>query len=457
MKKIWSGRIKKEMDKDAAKFNASIDFDKRLFKYDILSGIAYAKALLKAKIISKEEKQKIINGLKKLLKKENTIKWEKYEDVHSAVELELTQIIGEAGKKMHTGRSRNDLVATDERLYIKDEIKHIKKLLLNFLNTIIYIAEKNKNIFMPGFTHLQQAQIVLASHFLMCYFQKFKRDYELLKFIEKRIDYLPLGSGAIAGNNYNIDRQFLAKELKFKNIIENSMDAVSDRDFIADILYFTANLATHLSRLAEDIIIFNSNEFSYIIIDDSFATGSSLMPNKKNPDIAELIRGKTGLFYGHLISIFTLLKGLPMSYNKDMQEDKKPLFSAIDEIKDILFIVEKFLKNIKFNSEILNKNVENSYMYAVDIADYLVAKGISFREAHRLTGELITYCLRTGRALKKLTISDLKKVSDKFDVDMLKIINAEKSVNSKKTSGSTSIKEVNLQIKKAKKFINDET
>ncbi len=457
MKKVWDGRIKKHLDKDAEKFNASVSFDKRLFKYDILASIAHAKALYKAKIISNEEKNKIISGLKLLLKKEKKINWSKYEDVHSAVEIELTKLIGNTGKKLHTGRSRNDLIATDEKLFLKEEIKMIKKLLLNLLKTILSLAEKNRKNFMPGYTHLQQAQIISVSHWLLCYFQKLKRDYELLIFIEKRMDHSPLGSGALAGIGFNLDRLYIAKELGFKGITENSMDAVSDRGFITEFLYFTAITATHLSRLAEDIIIFNSNEFSYIEIDDSFATGSSIMPNKKNPDIAELIRGKTGLFYGYLISIFVMLKGIPMSYNKDMQEDKKPLFDAVDEMKSILLIIEKFIKNIKFNTEIITRNINKSYMFAVDIVDLLVKKGLPFRDAHFITGQLIAYCVKHNKSLKDLTENELKNISKYFDKDIYKLLNAEDSVNSKQTYGSTSEKSINNQIINARKFIKDET
>lgn len=457
MKKIWGGRIKKELDKDAAKFNASIDFDKRLFEFDVLAGIAHTKALNKAEIINKNEMNKIIRGLKTLLKKEKAIEWSQYEDIHSAVEIELVKLIGETGKKLHTGRSRNDLVATDEKLFLKKEIKLIKKLLLNLLNTLLLLAEKNKKNFMPGYTHLQQAQIISVAQWFLCYFQKIKRDYELLKFIEERVDFLPLGAGAISGAGFELDRKFIAKELGFKNITANSMDTVSDRGFIAEFIYFTAITATHLSRLAEDIIIFNSNEFSYIEIDDSFATGSSLMPNKKNPDIAELIRGKTGIFYGYLISVLTMLKGLPMTYNKDMQEDKKPLFSAVDEIKNILFITEKFIKNIEFNREKLENNINNSFMFAVDIADYLVKKGIAFRDAHFLTGKLIAYCIEKGKRLKELTEDELKSISKHFNKDLLKLLSPETSVNLRKTAGSTSEKEINNQIKNAKQFIRNET
>lgn len=459
MKKIWEGRIKKKLDKLAEKFNKSVDFDKKFFKYDIMAGIAHSKALFRAGVITKSELNKLLNGLKKLSKMENKIKWENYEDVHSAVEIELTKLIGNCGKKLHTGRSRNDLVATDERLFLKNKIEEIKKLILNFLKTLIFIAEKNKNVYMPGFTHLQQAQIISAAQFLLSYYQKIKRDYELLKFLEKRVDCLPLASGALAGSNYPLDRNFLAKELGFSSIMENSMDAVSDRDFIIDFVYFTVLTSLHLSRFAEDLIIYNSNEFAYIEIDDSFATGSSIMPNKKNPDILELIRGKTGVFTGNLISLIVMLKGLPSTYNKDMQEDKLPLFNSVENIIDILKIADRILYKIKFNREKIVESIDKSFMYAVDIADFLVEKGIAFRDAHKITGRIIFYCIEKNKKLKEITEEELKNILP-VGVNIKEIndlLAPEKSVNLKKTYGSTNLNQINLQIKNAKKYLKNET
>lgn len=458
MKKIWEGRIKKKLDELAEKFNRSVDFDKKFFKYDVLAGIAHSKALYKAGVITKNELNKLAGGLKKLLKMENKIKWENYEDVHSAVEIELTKLIGNIGKKLHTGRSRNDLVATDERLFLKDKIKEIKKLILNLLKTFIIIAEKNKNVFIPGFTHLQQAQIVSVAQFLLSYYNKIKRDYELLKFVEKRVDCLPLASGALAGSNYPLDRNFLAKELGFSSIMENSMDAVSDRDFIIDFVYFTVLTSLHLSRLAEDLIIYNSNEFAYIEIDDSFATGSSIMPNKKNPDILELMRGKTGAFTGNLISLVVMLKGLPLTYNKDMQEDKLPLFNSVENIIDILKIADRILYKIEFNKEKIKESIDKSFMYAVDIADFLVGKGIPFRDAHKITGNLISYCIEKNKKLDEVTEEDLKNIlPDRVNMkEINSLLNPEKSVNLKKTMGSTNLNQINLQIKNAKKYLANE-
>jgi len=458
MKKIWEGRIKKKLDELAEKFNRSVDFDKKFFKYDVQAGIAHSKALYKAGVITKNELNKLAGGLKKLLKMENKIKWENYEDVHSAVEIELTKLIGNIGKKLHTGRSRNDLVATDERLFLKDKIKEIKKLILNLLKTFIIIAEKNKNVFISGFTHLQQAQIVSVAQFLLSYYNKIKRDYELLKFVEKRVDCLPLASGALAGSNYPLDRNFLAKELGFSSIMENSMDAVSDRDFIIDFVYFTVLTSLHLSRLAEDLIIYNSNEFAYIEIDDSFATGSSIMPNKKNPDILELMRGKTGAFTGNLISLVVMLKGLPLTYNKDMQEDKLPLFNSVENIIDILKIADRILYKIEFNKEKIKESIDKSFMYAVDIADFLVGKGIPFRDAHKITGNLISYCIEKNKKLNEVTEEDLKNIlPDGVNMkEINSLLNPEKSVNLKKTMGSTNLNQINLQIKNAKKYLANE-
>lgn len=453
MKKTWKGRFKKEIDTDVNKFNASISFDKRLFKYDILAGQAHTKALYKIKILKADEMKKIISGLQKLLEKEKSIDFDQYEDVHSAVEMELVKLIGDVGKKLHTGRSRNDLVSTDTRMYLKDEINEIKKLMKNLMHTIVNIADNNKDSYMPGYTHLQHAQIIAVGQWLLSYFTMLKRDYNLLNFIYDRMNYLPLGSGALAGSNYNIHRMTMAKFLGFKDITENSIDAVSDRDFVMDFLYFSSLVAAHLSRLAEEITIFNSNEFSFLEIDDAFATGSSLMPNKKNPDIAELIRGKTGGFYGRLVAGLTILKGLPLAYNKDLQEDKPLLFESVDKIKSILFIIEKFLKNIKINEDKMSEQLLDYFMYSTDIADYLVKKGMAFREAHHLVGKLVAYCIENKKSFGRLEIDELQNFSELFEEDVFDLLHPEASADSKRTPGSTSYKYVSKQILAAKLFL----
>ncbi|HDT14681.1 MAG TPA: argininosuccinate lyase [Firmicutes bacterium] len=453
MKKTWQGRFKKKMNADADAFNSSVSFDRRLFQYDIKSCEAHAKALLGAGVIKKKEADEISAGLKKLLKKEEKIDFEKYEDVHSAVEMELVKITGPVGKKIHTGRSRNDLVSTDTRQYLKDEIREIEKLLKKLMKAVLGLAKKNINTYMPGYTHLQQAQVVSAAHWLMSYFEMFKRDLQLVQFVLIRTDIMTLGSGALAGSNYALDRKAMARELCMGSIAENSMDAVSDRDFVMDFLYFNSMAAMHLSRLAEEIIIYNTSEFGYIEIDDSFATGSSIMPQKKNPDIAELLRGKTGKSFGRLMAGLTMMKGLPQAYNKDLQEDKVLLFEAVDEIKTSLDIAGKLMKNIRFNCEKIDIQLENKFMYAVDIADYLVGKGIAFRDAHEITGKLVACCLEKKIQPDSLSEEELSGISPLLEKDILKIFDPGRSTGMKKTSGSASAKSVIRQIVNGEKII----
>ncbi|HRU38643.1 MAG TPA: argininosuccinate lyase [Candidatus Goldiibacteriota bacterium] len=453
MEKTWKGRFKKELDPDADKFNASISFDKRLFKYDVLAGKAHARALRKIKIITAQEMNAIISGLEKLLKNEAKIRFERYEDVHSAVEMELVKLIGETGKKLHTGRSRNDLVATDTRLYIKAEIKEVKKLLKNLMACLLEKASANVAVYMPGYTHLQHAQVVAAGHWLMAYFAMLRRDMELLDFAYGRADVMPLASGALAGSNYNLHRKTLAALLGFRKVSENSMDAVSDRDFVMDFLYFAASCAGHLSRLSEEIIIYSSNEFSLLEIDDSFATGSSIMPHKKNPDIAELVRGKAGIFYGNLMTGLTMVKGLPLAYNKDLQEDKPVLFRSLDGIKEILFIYEKFLRSISFNEERISEQLDDYFMYAVDLADYLVKKGMPFRESHSVIGKLVSYCIDNKKSFGRLQLEEMHKFSGLFGEDVFGLLSPERSTDEKVTPGSTSFKRLKQQIAEAGHYL----
>ncbi len=457
MKKTWSGRFKKRLNKAADEFNSSSGFDSRLLKYDILSGAAHVGALRKARVITAKEAAKMKGGLSNLLKKYKKINIAEYEDVHSAVEMELVKLIGKTGAKLHTGRSRNDLVATDTRLYLRDEIKEIKKLLKNLLKSILSRAETAKAAYMPGYTHLQQAQVMTAAYWMMGYFSMFKRDLELLKTAGSRADVMPLGSGAFAGANYPLDRKYMAKKLKFKKVSENGLDAVSDRDFVLDFLYFCSVTASHLSRVAEEFIIYNSAEFSFVEIDDSFATGSSIMPQKKNPDIPELMRGKTGKFYGYLMSGLTMMKSLPVSYNKDLQEDKPLLFGAVDELKPVLNIASEFIKNIKFNKKKMLEKAGSFFMFSVDIADYLVGKGLPFREAHSVTGRLVAYCESNKKKINSLEENELKKISPRLSRDVIFRLNPEKSVNMKKTEGSTSPRQVEKQIKAGRAFLRNES
>jgi argininosuccinate lyase len=453
MKKVWKGRFKKELDRDADKFNASISFDKRLFKYDVLAGQAHARALRRIKIITAVEMRSIISGLEKLLKKQDSIKFDGYEDVHSAVEFELVKLIGDTGKKLHAGRSRNDLVATDTRMYLKEEIKAVKILLKNLMAALLEKAGANISVYMPGYTHMQHAQVISAGHWLMCYFTMLKRDNDLLAFVYDRTDVMPLVSGALAGSNYNLHRKSMAALLGFKKISENSVDAVSDRDFVLDFLYFCSTLAGHLSRLSEEIVIFNSNEFSFLEIDDSFATGSSIMPHKKNPDIAELVRGKTGLFFGNLMAGLTMMKGLPLAYNKDLQEDKPTLFRSIDEIKSVLYIYEKFIRNISFKEDKMADQLNDYFMYAVDIADYLVKKGLPFRESHSVIGRLVAYCIDNKKSFGRLQLDEMQAFSPMFGEDVFGLLNPDRSTDEKMPPGSTSFKRLSQQIADGKIYM----
>jgi len=451
--KTWQGRFKKELDKDADAFNASSSFDKRLFKQDVAAGIAHAAALAKAKIITPAEAKKITSGLKKVLKRGYAVDFAKYEDVHSAVEMELTKEIGEAGKKLHTGRSRNDLVATDTRLYLLDEYAEISGLLLKLMKALVKRAGENISVCMPGYTHMQQAQIITAGHWFMAYFEMLKRDHGLLISFKKRCSQMPLGSGALAGSNFPLDRDLTAALLGFEAPCANSLDAVSDRDFVSDFNYFAAVTCMHLSRFAEEVIIYNTQEFAYIDIDDSFATGSSLMPQKKNPDIAELLRGKCAGAYGNLIQSLVMMKGLPLTYNKDLQEDKPVLFRGIDTIKEILAIAEKFISSLSFREDRLKEGLKGTFMYSVDVADFLVSRGMPFREAHEVTGKLVAYCIDRGISFEQLKPADLAKVSPKLTREVMLLFIPEKSVEMKKTKGSPSSSSVMAQVKNAEAYI----
>jgi argininosuccinate lyase len=453
MEKTWQGRFKKKMDPEADAFNASVSFDKRLFKHDVVSGLSHAKALKKAGILTASEEKRVTSGLKSLLKKEKSIDFSAYEDVHSTVEGELVKTIGPLGKKLHTGRSRNDLVANDTRLYMMEEAATVKKLLEKLMARLVLSAENNASVYMPGYTHMQHAQIVSAGHWFMAYFSMLRRDWDLFDFVKNRADRLIIGSGALAGSNYKLDRKLLAKYAGFKNISGNSMDAVSDRDFILDFLYAASVTAAHLSRLAEEIVIFNTTEFGFLEIDDSFATGSSIMPQKKNPDIAELIRGRAGKFSGRLMAGLTMIKGLPLSYNKDLQEDKELFFASLDEIKAILSVAEKLLGAVKFREEKTSKQLEDHFMYAVDIADYLVKKGVPFRESHSITGGMVLYSLEKRKPFKRFEKEELKSFSEKFGDDYYSIFTPAASLGSKATAGSASPASVRKQIKDAKKFL----
>jgi argininosuccinate lyase len=454
-KKLWSGRFKGEMSKSAEKFTSSIDFDKRLYREDITGSIAWANALKRAKVITAAEAGKIIKGLKGIMSgiEKGSVRFkEELEDIHMNIESLLTKKIGEAGGRLHTGRSRNDQVATDLRLYLKKEIGAILNNISILQKGLIKIAEDNISVIMPGYTHMQQAQPILFSHYIMAYFEMLERDKE--RFIDslKRIDVMPLGSGALAGCAYPIDRAVLAKELGFKKISLNSLDAVSDRDFVAEVLFCISLAMMHLSRFCSELILWSSSDYGFIEIGDAYTTGSSLMPQKKNPDVAELVRGKTGRVYGDLVSILTVMKGLSLTYNRDLQEDKEPLFNSIDTLLASLGIFSEMLSSIKINAKAMKDAVKNTVV-ATDLADYLVGRGMPFRAAHETAGKIVAYCESSGKDIGDLSLREFRKFSDLIGEDIYRSITVEKSIGARDVIGGTATRQVLRAIESAKKRV----
>ena len=457
MEKLWGGRFRKEIDKRMQAFVSSIYFDKKLIKYDILGSIAHAKMLGKCKIITRDEADKIIKGLKDILSqiKDGSLTVDdQAEDIHTWVENSLRVKIGEIAGKLHTARSRNDQVALDERMYLRDEIKTIQQTLLALQEALLFLARKYLGMIMPGYTHLQHAQPILFSHYLLAYFFKFNRDRERLEDLYKRVDILPLGSAAMAGTSYPIDRQYLAKELNFSEISQNSLDAVSDRDFIIEFLSDSAMTMLHLSRLSEEIILWSSQEFDFIELDDSFCTGSSIMPQKKNPDAAELIRGKSGRVYGHLMTLLTVMKALPLAYNHDMQEDKEPLFDSVEVLKNSLIIMSGMVRTLQVKSENMRNSLKGDFSNATEVADYLVKKGLVFREAHRVVGEIVLYCTDKKKTIEELSLEEFQNFQHLFEKDVLNILSPEAVVNSKNSYGGTAREKVKGSIKEAEKILD---
>lgn len=455
-KKFWSGRFSKNSAELLDRFNSSLSFDKRLYKADITCSLAYAKTLSHSKVISKHESDEITRGLNKIFEeieteKEKWFEENKNEDIHSAIENRLVNLIGDIGKKLHTGRSRNDQISCDIRYWLKEEINQILSLLNNLRSTFITLAREHFKTIIPGYTHLQHAQPITLGHYLLAYEQKIVRDIQRFKDNFERTDILTLGSGALAGSSYPIDRSFLAKTLGFKKISENSIDAVSDRDFIAECLFNISLLNIHLSQWAEEMILWNTEEFKFISISDAYATGSSMMPQKKNPDIPELVRGKTGRFIGNLTSILTLLKGLPQAYNKDLQEDKELIFDSVDNIKIILEITNEFLQNITFNTDKMYNSANNGFMSATDIADYLTKKDIPFRIAHEVAGKIVAYCIERNRTFNDLSMSEWNTFHKLFGDDIMEKIKIESCVESKNVYGGTAPQQVLHAIDRAEK------
>ena len=447
--KLWKGRFTKEENSFANEFNASIGFDQRMWKQDITGSIAHAKMLGKQGIIPAEDSENIIACLSEIMEDLEAGKIEfsiEDEDIHMGIEKILTSRIGDAGKRLHTARSRNDQVAVDLRLYQKDAITDIIQRIDNLLSIIYTIAESHQNTVLPGFTHLQKAQPVLLAQYLLAYYNMFSRDKARFADCYERTDWMPLGCGALAGTTYNTDRQFLAAELGFKNICPNSMDAVSDRDFAIEFLSCCSITAMHLSRFCEELIIWNSPDFGWVEIDDAFATGSSIMPQKKNPDMAELVRSKTGRVYGDLMAMLTVMKGLPLAYNKDMQEDKEPVFDAYDTLKASLTIFADMLATTTFNVEKMAQSTKNGFMNATDAADYLVAKGLPFRECHEIIGKMVLYCIPNHTAIEELSLDQLKEFSEIFEADVYDKISVQACIAGKQSQGSTSPDSVKKQL-----------
>ncbi len=456
MKKLWEGRFNKETNKLLEKFNASITFDSRMYEEDITGSIAHSKMLAKQNIISQEEQNEIERGLLCIKKEiEDGIFQFRIEDedIHMSIEKRLTEIIGPVAGKLHTARSRNDQVALDIRMYIRKETKMIKALLLNLEHVLLNLTEKYKNVIIPGYTHLQRAQPILFSHHLMAYFQMFKRDISRIDDFLERIDELPLGAGALAGTTFNLDRHYTAQLLGFSKPTENSLDSVSDRDFIIELAMIISVISMHLSRFSEEIIIWCTSEFSFITLDDAFATGSSIMPQKKNPDIAELVRGKTGRIYGNLIGILTTMKSLPLAYNKDMQEDKEGIFDSIDNIKLSIEIFYSMLDTISVNEDKIYTSMRSGFLNATDVADYLAKNNMPFRQAHKITGEIVSYCENKNITIEDLSLEEFQNFSKVFQKDILSEITIENCVNKRNSFGGTSIKNVQMQIENAKKYL----
>ncbi|HXK83149.1 MAG TPA: argininosuccinate lyase [Clostridiales bacterium] len=451
--KLWAGRFSKEADKVTDGINFSIGIDKRMWREDIEGSIAHSKMLSERGIISNEDKERIVAALRQLsdeIEKGETVISEEYEDIHSFVEAVLTQRIGDAGKRLHTARSRNDQVAVDIRLNLRNETDRLLKLLEELIALLSDMAETYADVIMPGYTHLQRAQPITFGHHLLAYAEMLLRDRGRLIDAKKRMNVCPLGAGALAGTTYPIDREMTAKELGFDAPARNSLDAVSDRDFCIELASALSIIMVHLSRFSEEIILWCSHEFKFIELDDAFSTGSSIMPQKKNPDIAEIVRGKAGRVFGSLMTLLTVMKGLPLAYNKDMQEDKEAIFDAFDTVSLCLMAFTPMLKTIKVNKEEMRKAAAGGFINATDCADYLVGKGLPFRDAYKITGSLVAYCIENSKVLEDLSLEELKEFSPLFEEDVFKAISLETCVNNRTSYGGPAPENVRLQAKAVK-------
>ncbi|MGN0353313.1 MAG: argininosuccinate lyase [Roseburia sp.] len=459
MAQLWGGRFTKETDQLVYNFNASITFDQKFYKQDIEGSKAHVRMLGKQGILTEEEMQQIVACLDEIQKDVEDGKLEitnEYEDIHSFVEANLIDRLGDTGKKLHTGRSRNDQVALDMRLYTRQEVLHTDALLKELLETILKIMEENTETIMPGFTHLQKAQPITLAHHMGAYFEMFKRDRQRLHDIYERMNYCPLGSGALAGTTYPLDREYTAELLGFYGPTLNSMDGVSDRDYLIEYLSACATIMMHLSRFSEEVIIWNSNEYQFVEIDDAYSTGSSIMPQKKNPDIAELVRGKTGRVYGALMSLLTTMKGIPLAYNKDMQEDKELSFDAMDTVKGCISLFNGMLATMKFNKDVMRKSANHGFTNATDAADYLVNHGVPFRDAHGMVGQIVLYCIEKGIAIDDMSLEELQKISPVFQEDIYEAISMETCVNKRLTIGAPGKEAMEKVIAMEKAYLEGE-
>ncbi len=458
MAQLWGGRFTGSINELAWSFNASITFDQRFLEVDVRGSKAHAQMLARQGIITETEKDDIIKGLDGIFSDVKNGKLEitdTYEDIHSFLEANLIERIGDAGKKVHTGRSRNDQVSLDMRLYARDRVVEMADLLKNTLCCLGNIMKDNLETYMPGFTHLQKAQPVTLAHHLGAYYEMFKRDLLRMKDIDERMNYCPLGAGALAGTTYPLDREYTAQLLDFYGPTLNSMDSVSDRDYLIEFLSALSTIMMHLSRFSEEIIIWNSNEYRFVEIDDAYSTGSSIMPQKKNPDIAELVRGKTGRVYGDLMSLLTTMKGIPLAYNKDMQEDKEVSFDAMDTVRDCLTLFTDMLRTLKFNRNSMEKSATKGFTNATDAADYLVMKGMPFRDAHSVIGRLVLFCIDRGCAIDDLSLKELKGFSELFEEDIFDAISLERSVEKRLTLGAPGPESMKKVIEINDRFLAD--
>mgnify|MGYP005754027821 CR=1 FL=1 len=456
MAQLWGGRFTKETDKLVYNFNASISFDRKFYKQDIMGSRAHVKMLAKQGILTGKERDQILEGLDGILRdvENGTLEiTSEYEDIHSFVEANLIDRIGDPGKKLHTGRSRNDQVALDMKLYVRDEIDEIDGELKTLLQELLSLMEKNVDTYMPGFTHLQKAQPVTLAHHIGAYFEMFRRDRGRMADIRKRMNLCPLGAGALAGTTYPLDREYTAELLGFDGPTRNSMDSVSDRDYVIELLSALSTVMMHLSRFSEEIILWNSNEYGFVEIDDAYSTGSSIMPQKKNPDIAELLRGKTGRVYGALMSILTTMKGIPLAYNKDMQEDKELTFDAIDTVKGCLRLFAGMISTMEFHKDVMEASAKNGFTNATDAADYLVNHGVPFRDAHGIVGRLVLLCIEKGISLDELPLEEYQKLSPAFEEDIYKAVSMKTCVEKRETYGAPGPQAMKKVIEENRKYL----